>query len=275
MRIFKLCIFVIITLLASSRFADASLLVTPKRLVFGERDRSHEIVLINPSNTMRTYRIEWSEKKQLSSGGYRDLTAEELTRSNKASNIVRFSPRQVRLQPGERQVVKLVARRPANMTSGEYRSHLMFTALPSAEETVPGPVDGIQMKLNLLISYSIPVMVNTGYQDPTVSITSLEITPATKNKQTKAKIILRLKKTVGFSAYGNLKAYFRPNDNADFTQVGVLNGVNFFGETSDLTANLTWMGDMPNSKGELKVEFVGQEETAGKIWVSRIFDANL
>ena len=45
---------------------------------------------------------------------------------NFLKNMVRISPSQVRLAPGERQIVKLAIRKPKDLAEQEYRSHLAF-----------------------------------------------------------------------------------------------------------------------------------------------------
>ena len=55
----------------------ADLLISPTRVVFDERARSKQIVLINSGSKTMTYRLGWDQKKALTSGGYADLTAEE------------------------------------------------------------------------------------------------------------------------------------------------------------------------------------------------------
>jgi len=46
------------------------------------------------------------------------------------SSIIKFSPRQVRLKPGESQVIRVLIKRPSGIPDGEYRSHLEIRVLP-------------------------------------------------------------------------------------------------------------------------------------------------
>ena len=129
-RLLKATFFVSICLFSFINSAQASLLVSPIRVAFEGRERSHEIVLINSSSEVKTYRLAWQEKLALPSGGYKDLTAEETVGYPSASKMLRFSPRQVTLKPNERQIVRLGLRRPKDLADGEYRSHLKLEALP-------------------------------------------------------------------------------------------------------------------------------------------------
>nr|WP_136249913.1 fimbria/pilus periplasmic chaperone [Ningiella ruwaisensis] len=260
--------FVLAVLLTSSILSHANLLVTPKRVVFSDRDRTQQVVLVNAGNKPRSYRIEWKEYQQLPTGGYKILSEEEAQGRNKASDYMRFSPRQVRLEPGERQVVKIMARRKAGMPRGEYRSHLLFTALPPEEE-VEAPEEGISMKLHVLVSYSIPVMMNIGYETPNFSITNIEVAQTPEEGDKFADLNVGLDKLGDFSAYGRINAFFKPEGVDNFSQVAVLNGVNVFGEANEYNAKLTWLEAPQSISGILKLQFEGQAENAGVIFAEK------
>ena len=54
---------------------------------------------------------------------------------NAIENYIRYSPRQVRLNPNEKQTIRLMMRRSNSMKEGEYRSHLMFSPIPDPDST--------------------------------------------------------------------------------------------------------------------------------------------
>ena len=58
-------------LLASN--ASASLLISPTRLSFAERERSSKVFLMNTSSETKTYRLEFQQQKQLPDGRYQAL----------------------------------------------------------------------------------------------------------------------------------------------------------------------------------------------------------
>ena len=80
----------------------ASLLISPVRSVLSERDRTQVITLINTGNQTRSYRIEWRQLMAVPEGGYREYTEEEKKRIAGLEKIVRVTPKQVSLQPGQR-----------------------------------------------------------------------------------------------------------------------------------------------------------------------------
>lgn len=254
---------------------QGSLLVTPKRIVFDERDRTHQVVLINSGNQARSYRLEWVEQKQLDGGSYQRLSDEDSAGRKKASDIMRFSPRQVRLGPGERQVVKILARRSANMAAGEYRSHLLFTALPPEAKLSDETIDGMSIKLNVLVSYSIPVILNVGYTTPQIVVSSIKVTERAELDDKFADIVVVLNKQGDYSAYGKLRAYFKADNQDSFVEVGILNGVSMFGEASVYVANLSWINTPDSTSGELKIRYEGDAEFNGRTFAEEVIAVSL
>jgi P pilus assembly chaperone PapD len=249
---------------------QANLLVTPKRVVFDERDRTHQVVLINATTQVRSYRLEWVEQQQVDGGAYRLLKDEEIIGRKKASDFMRFSPRQVRLGPGERQVVKILARRGANMAPGEYRSHLLFSALPPITETTNEAIDGMKMELNVLVSYSIPVILNVNYKVPQILIGDVTINEKPEKENKFADVIVKLNKTGNYFTYGKVKAYFKAENQDSFKEVAVLNGVSIYGEANTYNANLTWLEAPDARRGELKIRYEGDAEFSGTTFIEQV-----
>lgn len=254
---------------------QANLLVTPKRIVFDERDRTHQVVLINASTQARSYRLEWAEQQQLDGGAYRLLKDEETIGRKKASDIMRFSPRQVRLGPGERQVVKILARRGANMAPGEYRSHLLFSALPPENKATNEAIDGMKMELNVLVSYSIPVILNVNYKTPQILIADVTVNEQPEKENKFADIIVKLNKSGNYFTYGKVKAYFKAENQDSFKEVALLNGVSIYGEANTYTANITWVEAPDARRGELKIRYEGDAEFSGKTFAEQVISISL
>jgi hypothetical protein len=90
-------------------------LITPTRIHFEPRERTKEIIIVNTSEEIKSYALSWQQRRQNEYGGYELLTDEELATWNKASDIVRFSPRRITLGPGENQKIKMMVRRTSSM----------------------------------------------------------------------------------------------------------------------------------------------------------------
>lgn len=249
----------------SIQHALANLLISPQRIFFEPRDRVQEIVLLNSGNEELTYRVEWIELMQTENGGYADIAPkDENTLVKKASDHIRFSPRQVRLKPGESQKIKFVARRKPNMTKGEYRSHVRFAALPRSpiEKHAEGEM---AFDLQVLTSFSVPLILREGEGESTFRINSVEVKPNDQDSSQYGDIKVNWSKVGEFSAVGQLKAEFKPYGSSEFRRVGFLNGVNFFSETNMLTTNIIWEDAAPTANGTLKISFLDQYTNEGKV----------
>lgn len=248
--------------------AQASLLVSPTRIAFEGRDRSHEIVLINTSSEIRTYRLKWVDKVAVSTGGYKDLTAQEAMTYPMASRMLRYSPKQVTLKPKERQVVKLGLRRPKGLADGEYRSHLKFEALPPKK--VKKQTGEMSISLDVLLSYSMPVIVRQGEVSHEVKLTSKTL--AFDKASGKMQLSVALNRSGQYSTSGNLVAYWLDGDNSEKV-VARLNNVNIYPEVSQTTQVMIWIKpDFRPASGRLRIVYEGKQEFNGQTFAEREFD---
>ena len=264
MKLHKWFCFLAVSMVMGNQ-AYASLLVSPTRVAFEERDRTQQVVLINTGDKKRTYRVEWHEFTADEGGDYRDVTDPNF---RKASEYIRYSPRQVTLNPGERQVIKLMARKKNDMVNGEYRSHLKFVVLPEQSELEQqAPAEGVSMKLNLFLSYSIPVVLKKGDDTINPIIEDLRMTRVDSDKP--AYRVL-LSKDSEYGAIGNVIAYFKDNAN-NLTQLALLNNINFFHEQNTRSVNLVPTADLPSAEGTIVVRYIGVQEFAGKVLAEKEF----
>ena len=252
-----------------SFFAQASLLISPMRVVLDERNRANKVVLINTGKVARTYRMEWLQKRALPEGGYKNLTDEEAKDFPTASNMFRISPKQVTLAPNERQMIKIAARRPKNLKDGEYRSHLQFTALPD-KSTGLEQTSGIVLKLSL--SYSIPVIFRQGPVDYQVAVDEVKIVHDREKKQ--ASLGIKLSRSGVSSTTGSIVAYWTAKGSNKEKQVAILNSVNFFPELDHRYYNLHWL-DYRKEAGTLRVAYEGRKEMRDTVLAENIFDIPL
>ncbi|MFQ3250071.1 MAG: fimbrial chaperone protein [Glaciecola sp.] len=250
----------VVLLLCPFTQAYADLLISPTRIAFGERDRVKEVQLINTSNKRRTYRVEFVEQKAVTEGGYIKLTESEASTFNIASPFIRFSPRQVSLEPGQRQTIKLLARRKSGMNAPEYRSHLKFTVLPEVDEKANEVQEGMSLKLDVFLSYTIPIFLRNSQQEPNIAISNLE---RRTHNNGKLMLDLRVLKTNQQSVAGRLVAY-QKNDSGEEIEVGVVNGVNIFHELKERNVSIELQASKYMSNKPITVRFLGIQEFFGK-----------
>lgn len=140
----------------------SDLVVTPTRVVFSGRERSAEVLLKNRGSKPTTYRISFMDLGVNEKGDYVEIDHYDKS----AKDFIRYSPKQVALEPGASQKVKLLLRKPSSLADGEYRTHMKFQALPDPDfgENVEATAvtDQVSVKLIPLVGVSIPVIVQKG-----------------------------------------------------------------------------------------------------------------
>ena len=249
--------------------SHANLLISPLRVVLDGQQRSSNVTLINSGNVTRSYRISWTQKVALPQGGYRDLTEQEQNAYAGLERIVRISPKQVTLSPGQRQTVKLLLRDPGNLPKGEYRSHLTFTALPIHQNVSEQNKQGqTGININVLMGYTMPVIYRTG--SVTVSPTIDDLSLITIKETGATFIKVQLSHNDLFSASGRLVAYWTPTGQAT-RQVGLLNGFNFYPENQTSEVKVPWKNFKLES-GTLEVRYEGQQEFSGLLLAQEVLE---
>jgi P pilus assembly chaperone PapD len=170
-------IFIISTVTFNDASASGEMMIAPTRVVFEGSTRTARVSLVNSSTETKTYRITFVNKRMTEDGGIVDVDkpqAGELF----SDKIVIYSPRQVTLAPGQAQTIRLILRKPANLADGEYRSYLLFRALPKTSGTdisnLDQKQDGIAIQLTPIIGIAIPVIVRHGETRVSTSISEVK-----------------------------------------------------------------------------------------------------
>ncbi len=195
---------------AATAVAASQIMVTPTRIVFSEKMRSASVTIINSGDSSGTYRISLVNKRMSVDGGFED--AKEAAPGELFSDkMIRYSPRQVVLEPGKSQVIRLGLRKPSNLEDGEYRSHMLFRAIPQTSERdlekIVKPSEGLTINLKAIIGISIPVIVRHGETDAKVSIASAKLVPR-QAKEDRPHIAIELERSGNKSVYGDFLAEF-------------------------------------------------------------------
>ncbi|KPJ93403.1 MAG: hypothetical protein AMJ55_08060 [Gammaproteobacteria bacterium SG8_15] len=212
-------------LLGTEAYAASQLMVAPTRVVFDGKSRAAQVTVINSGDATGTYRIKVINKRMNEDGQIEDVESanpDELF----ADKMIRYSPRQVVLEPGKSQVVRLSLRKPAKLKDGEYRSHLLFQAIPeNAGTDIQSAVKqgGISVKLTAIVSVSIPVIVRHGDTKVSVAFTSIKHQAAPDEKSLPS-LLLELERKGNQSVYGDfLTEYVNAKGNS--IVIGQINGV--------------------------------------------------
>lgn len=202
----------LLLLLWGPQTALAGLMLYPTRVVLESKDRSAQVELINNGDKPETYRIGIFNRRMTETG---EIVVADQPQAGElfAADLLRYSPRQVTLQPGKSQTVRIMVRKPAGLATGEYRSHLQFDRVADAEgtanlENLVKPEKGeIGIVLQALVGASIPVIVRHGETKVTTTLADLTLEPGKDNAQL---LSFTIRRDGTRSLYGDLVATFTP-----------------------------------------------------------------
>ena len=202
--------------LAQGGFGDIT--VTPTRVVLEGRERSGTISLANTGAEKATYRISVVNMRMTENGAFVEIPEGQAGPGEQfAGDLFRYAPRQVTLEPGTSQTIRIALRKPAGLAAGEYRSHLLIRAIPGegAGRSIEQKAgNGVEISLAVIPGIALPVIVRHGEVTASVTMSNfvLDRTPASKNGKIPS-LTFRLNRDGNESVYGDLAAtYFAPGN---------------------------------------------------------------
>lgn len=271
-RLHRLTLSVLLFLLPASH-AGAELMLYPTRIVFAGNQRAAQLELINNGAERATYRISLVNRRMSETGAFSEIDT-PLPGEQFAEDLLRYSPRQVTLEPGAGQAVRIMVRKPANLPAGEYRSHLLFAQQPevrsstSIEARGPAARNEIGIKLTTLVGVSVPVIVRHGNTDASVSLTHLDLQQPSGGAPT---LMLQMERSGSQSVYGDLTVIFTPRGGSEQV-VARANGVAVYAPNPLRRASITL--DQPDgsqlSNGALRVTYREQAEDGGELMAEAV-----
>jgi len=180
----------------------AELLIAPTRVTLDEKTRSAELVLVNRGEGPAAFRLSLENRRMREDGS---LETVEEPREDElfALDKLRFSPRQLLLEPGARQVVRIMATGTAGLAPGEYRSHLRLLSAPAsaarpASETAAGDTS-LSIELIAIRSITVPVILRVGKLDASASLDAAALDQAAPDQ-----LMIKLTRSGTRSTYGDI-----------------------------------------------------------------------
>ena len=166
------------------------------------------MTLSNQTPAATSYRIKLVNQRMTEGGGIEQIKSPAPT-DMAADTMIRYAPHQIVLQPGVSQTVRLSVRAPEGLADGEYRSHMVFEAVPPADlgqNVEAGAKDKSQISIRLIPVYSIsiPVIVRHGNLTFTSAIENLSLASAATGPE----LHFNLTRAGNRSSYGDLVAMF-------------------------------------------------------------------
>lgn len=234
-----------------------SLLVAPTRLVFEGRTRTGELTLANKGTGAATYRIRIAFYAMSEDGDMREIPAPSVE-DRAADGLIRYSPRQVTLEPGTSQVVRVALRKPADLPAGEYRSHLVFSPVSQAAAG-NAPDDELAFKVQLNVGVAISVIVRQGETAATVALDAPVLRPGKDGAPPLLDVTIR--RSGDRSLYGKLVATFQPTGGRP-VEVGLTKGIGVYVPNAlrRFQLSLRPPAGVSLAAGRLQVRFVDEEK---------------
>lgn len=258
----------------SSTTSYADMLVSPTRVLMDNDNRSATLILRNPSSGSRSYRLTWEDKRATENGGYTMITEGEEWPS--ASGMVRLSPRQITVGPGENQIVRFSFRPPADLPSGEYRSHVLLQVIPDISEPTAtldteGPADNVGIRVFMQMSFSIPVVVRNNTDAPQVSLESIKAVPVNDGKR--LGLELTFNRAGDASSFGKISVEMQRDSDSPVELIGERGDFSIFQEVGKRKITVA-LRDARIPEGALvRVAYEGLNEYTGTLWAEKVFQA--
>ncbi|MDH5710370.1 MAG: fimbria/pilus periplasmic chaperone [Gammaproteobacteria bacterium] len=251
--------------------ANANLMVMPTRVVFEERTRTAQVTLVNNGTEQGEFRISFINQNMTDNGQFEAVKADE--KGMFANSMVRYSPRQITLAPGQSQVVRLMLRKPRDLEDGEYRSHLLFQSIPKASKSsvntaVKSESENITVEIIPIVGISIPVIVRHGKLNAELKIGNAHIIPASEANPAPS-ISIDMHRTGNKSVYGDFRAIFTPTDGGEPVIIALVNGVSVY--STNVFRQFTMPISTPEgtalNNGNIRIIFLesGKDEKTGLI----------
>ncbi|MET0371333.1 MAG: hypothetical protein ABW039_08145 [Sphingobium sp.] len=180
--------------------------ISPTRLVMDAR-RGGQVMLYNSSTAPVSYRVE-SLDLSIDETGAHSPVADGAIPAWSALPHIRYAPRQVTLQPGQRQAIKVIARVPADVAAGEYRSHLRFSSIPTvapveeAAEEKPGQDRMVSVTVGMDFRVTIPLLLRVGETTGGARIERSQVVSSAENRRA---VNVTVARTGNRSDYGTLR----------------------------------------------------------------------
>jgi len=266
-KLIQLAAFGLLSLLPHA--AQADLMLFPTRIVFDKQQRAAQVELMNQGKTPETYRINLVNRRMGPNGEF--IAVDQPGPGEQfADAMLRYSPRQVTIPPGGSQIVRILLRKPDELASGEYRSHLQFdrvaeaTGGSSVEEVAKRDGKTLGVVIQALVGASIPVIVRQGDTHARLDLTDVAVQPA--SAQGPGTLSFQMKREGNRSVYGDLLATFTTTAGVTF-EVARAGGVAVYAPNAARRVQLPLQLPAGNALpgGTLKLAFSERPESGGKL----------
>jgi fimbrial chaperone protein len=262
LRTLAACAFMAACIAGTARAEDegTSMMIFPISPYFTDGVRSEHVNVVNNSSTPATFRVSLTYEKQGPDGVPQHLESSP-DPSFDLGKILIYSPRQVFLQPGDTQTIKLALRRPENFPEGEQRVYLKLSRMDDAGATsrlnVPNDGKSLVARIGMQVGYAVPVIVRHGKSDAVAKLGGFKLVPPSGKTKTQ-NLDMVIERSGKFSTMGRLQAFWTPPGQPERV-VGKMGSVNVFPENNRRTVSLPLTETVTG--GMLRVLYDGGTDT--------------
>jgi len=260
--------FLIFILLIYPPHLLAGLSAFPLRVEIDQRQNNSTLTLTN-SGIKTHYRIKLVDYIRNKDGKIKSVPLDKLPKDyHSAKKIIRYSPRQITLSPGESQTIRLLARHTRHLPTAEYRSFILFQAMPDKKKLkndIKNLTNTTQNKNSITInpvilqSLALPVIVYQGKLSATAEVKSLTL-DNTQANQIAAKLQL--------TRHGNRSLYGEVIAEQDGETIGLVKGLALYNPNKERTFTIPLDPKKLQSGKKLTVTYRGLDRDAGTTFAS-------
>lgn len=254
----RMLIVTLVAAIASTGFCQhpGDLVVSPTRVLLDDRTRSGDITLVNRGTEAVRYRLTLVDMEMTDDGILQRVASSETS----ASSVLRLSPREVLLEPGDSQRIKVAAFFPAGTPDKELRSHLAFEPIALPKDRRQPDSQSLRLALELRSVVTIPVIARHGFLSAAASISE----PTVGREKEGWFATFHLARTGNRSLRGDIFVTFVPASGGGKIQLGQVLGLPVYCPNGKrlvkvrLTREISSLG-----KGELTISFAEPERSRG------------
>jgi len=218
--------------------AQGDLFINPKRIIFEGEKRSQEISLANIGNDTASYMVSFVQIRLKEDGNFEQIEQPD-SGQHFADKNLRIFPRTITLAPKETQTIKVQLYQKEKLQAGEYRSHLYFRGVspenPSAKKQQTEDTKNVSVKITPVFGITIPVIIRTGENTTTASITNLTL----GKSENQADILkLTINRKGNMSLYGDITVNYISTAGKT-TRAGYIKGISVYTPNQLRYINLT------------------------------------
>lgn len=232
------------------------LVVSPTRVLLDDKTRSGDITLVNRGTEAVRYRLTLIDMAMTDDGILQRVPTSETS----ASSVLRLSPREVLLEPGDSQRIKIAAFFPAGTSDKELRSHLAFEPIALPKDRRQPDNQSLRLTLELRSVVTIPVIARHGFLSAAASIAGASVGRDSDG----CFATFHLARTGNRSLRGDVFVAFVPASGGGKIPLGQILGLPVYCPNGDRLVKVRLTRDISSlGKGELEISFAEPERSRG------------